>query len=112
VGLGTSDEHKRRMLEVLQRRAFAHELRIDRHREPRDRFSDLLAQYVGEHLFSRPWQYCAAQHDGQRTFARTETAPDVGAHVDEAVEIRMSSAFVRCSDADEREIGVAEGIVC
>src|SRR5262245_17371772 len=99
------------MLEVLQRRTLAHELRVDSHREPRHGWSDLPAQNACEHLFSRTGQYRAAQHDGQRTFAPPETAPDVGANAQEAVEIRMSASFIRCADADKRKVRVAESIV-
>jgi hypothetical protein len=79
--------------------------------KPRDRLSDLPAQDVAEHLFGRTWQYGAAQDDGQRTFAPLEAASDVGANAHEAIEIRMSSSFVRRADTDERNVRFAEGVV-
>ena len=75
VGIVAADEHERRVIEVFDRRAFAHELGVDGDADRLGHAAAIgtLGQHARKHPLGRSRQDGAAQHDRQRTVRATRT---------------------------------------
>ena len=110
-GIVAADQNERRMLEVLERGAFAHELRVHGDSHCRRRELSFFHQDAVEHPCRGSRQHRAAEDDGQRPRPSDTRFADGAGDMRQRREILLSLSEVRRSNADQRDLAGGKGLL-
>ena len=104
VGVVAAHQHKRRMVEVLERRAFTHELGIHRNAQLGHAAAGAFRQHPRQHPLGGAGQHRAAQHDRERVHTRLACGADGRRHARQPVIVGLAMAKVGRAHADQRHV--------